>query len=97
MFIKGHNFPTMATKTMNISLTPELKASIERRVRSGRYRNASDVVRAGLRALSREEMSVGWQEWRRIARGLPQHPSTPRSESRIERAVRAGRRLKAAT
>ena len=40
-----HNFPTMATKTMNISLTPELKASIERRVRSGRYRNASDVVR----------------------------------------------------
>jgi len=36
----------MPLKTMNISLTPELKAAVESRVRSGRYGNASDVIRA---------------------------------------------------
>ena len=48
----------MAAKTMNISLTPELRTSIDRRLRSGLYGNASDVIRAGLRTLSREEMAV---------------------------------------
>jgi len=50
--------PGMATKTMNISLPGELKSFIDARVRSGFYGNASDVIRAGLRALTREEMSV---------------------------------------
>jgi putative addiction module CopG family antidote len=79
----------MAAKTMNISLTPELRTSIDRRLRSGLYGNASDVVRAGLRALSREEMAVAYQEWRRIAAGLPQEPITPKIEARIERRIRA--------
>jgi len=84
----------MATKTMNISLTPELRTSIDRRLRSGLYGNASDVVRAGLRALSREEMAVAYQEWRRIAAGLPQEPITSKIESRIERTIRAQRKSK---
>jgi antitoxin ParD1/3/4 len=81
----------MATETMNISLTPELRSSIDRRLRSGLYGNASDVVRAGLRALSREEMAVAYQEWRRIAASLPQEPVTPQIESRIERRIQAKR------
>ena len=76
---------------MNISLTPELKTSIDRRLRSGLYGNASDVIRAGLRALSREEMAVAYQEWRKIAAGLPREPITPKIESRIERMIQAQR------
>ena len=83
----------MATKTMNISLTPELRTSIDRRLRSGLYGNASDVIRAGLRALSREEMAVAWQEWRKIAAGLPQEPITQKIESRIERRIRSQQQL----
>jgi antitoxin ParD1/3/4 len=40
---------------MNVSLTPELEASIDARVASGRYQSASEVVRAGLRLLEAEE------------------------------------------
>jgi len=85
----------MATKTMNISLTPELKTSIDRRVRSGLYGNASDVVRAGLRALSREEMAGAYDKWRSIAVTLPIEPITPNVEARIERSIRTARRAKA--
>jgi putative addiction module CopG family antidote len=81
----------MATKTMNISLTPELRTSIDRRLRSGLYGNASDVIRAGLRALSREEMAVAYQEWRKIAASLPREAITPKIESRIERIIKAQR------
>jgi putative addiction module CopG family antidote len=84
----------MSTRTMNISLTPELKMSIDRRLRSGLYGNASDVIRAGLRALSREEMAAAYQEWRKIAVSLPHEPVTPEIEARIERRIRAERRAK---
>lgn len=36
-------------KTRNVFLTPELEAFIDERVATGRYRSASEVVRAGLR------------------------------------------------
>jgi antitoxin ParD1/3/4 len=42
-------------KTMNVSLTPELERSVAERVASGRYRTASEVVRAALRLLEKEE------------------------------------------
>jgi antitoxin ParD1/3/4 len=42
-------------KTRNISLTPELEALVSRKVYSGRYRSASEVVRAALRLLERDE------------------------------------------
>jgi Arc/MetJ-type ribon-helix-helix transcriptional regulator len=42
-------------KTRNVSLTPELERAVDERVASGRYRSASEVVRAGLRLLEREE------------------------------------------
>jgi putative addiction module CopG family antidote len=81
----------MATKTLSVSLTRELKGSIERRVRSGLYGDAGDVVRAGLRALAREEMAAAYHDWREIAAKLPQEPITGRIEQRMERAIRAER------
>jgi antitoxin ParD1/3/4 len=41
--------------TRNISLTPELDSFIAAKIQNGRYENASEVVRAALRTLEREE------------------------------------------
>ena len=41
--------------TRNVNLTNDLDHFIARKVKSGRYENASEVVRAGLRTLEREE------------------------------------------
>jgi antitoxin ParD1/3/4 len=43
--------------TMNVSLTPELEAFVSRKVESGLYQTASEVVREGLRLLrERDEL-----------------------------------------
>jgi antitoxin ParD1/3/4 len=44
-------------KSLNVSLTPELTRFITSRVASGRYQTASEVVRAALRLLERDEAS----------------------------------------
>ena len=41
--------------TRNVVLTPHHEALIERLVTSGRYQNASEVLRAGLRELERHD------------------------------------------
>jgi antitoxin ParD1/3/4 len=41
--------------TRNVNLTEELDHFVAAKVASGRYENASEVVRASLRALEREE------------------------------------------
>jgi antitoxin ParD1/3/4 len=41
--------------TRNINLTPELDSFIAAKIENGRYENASEVVRAALRGLEREE------------------------------------------
>ncbi len=41
--------------TRNVNLTQELDRFVLARVESGRFENASEVVRAALRALEREE------------------------------------------
>jgi antitoxin ParD1/3/4 len=41
--------------TRNVNLTDELDRFVLEKVESGRYENASDVVRAALRTLEREE------------------------------------------
>ena len=59
---------------MNVSLTPELEAKIRERVASGRYNNASEVVRDALRHLEEYEEAYARQEHLRslIAVGLEQ-------------------------
>jgi antitoxin ParD1/3/4 len=42
-------------KTRNVSLTPQLEVFIDRRIASGRYRSASEVVRAALRLFEEAE------------------------------------------
>ena len=41
--------------TRSVNLTPELDRFVATKVKSGRYENASEVVRAGLRTLKRKE------------------------------------------
>ncbi len=41
--------------TRNVNLTDELERFVLGKVRSGRYENASEVIRAALRILEREE------------------------------------------
>jgi antitoxin ParD1/3/4 len=48
--------------TRNVNLTPELDRFVATKVKSGRYENASEVVRAGLRNLKREEKKREGQE-----------------------------------
>ena len=40
---------------MNVSLTKELEEFVRRKVESGRYRSATEVIRAGFRLLERED------------------------------------------
>jgi antitoxin ParD1/3/4 len=42
-------------KTINVSLTPVLEPYVAKRLASGRYRSASEVVRATLRLLEKDE------------------------------------------
>lgn len=81
----------MANRTMNVPLTPELKAFVERRVRSGMYDDGSDVVRAGLRALAREEMAGHYRRFQGLLRTMPQDLITPEIEQDIERRIRVAR------
>jgi antitoxin ParD1/3/4 len=41
--------------TRNINLTAQLDKFVDARIRSGKYANASEVLRAGLRALEQSE------------------------------------------
>ena len=41
--------------TRNINLTPEMDRFVAARIKKGRYANASEVLRAGLRALEEDE------------------------------------------
>ncbi len=41
--------------TRNVNLTDELDRFVAKKIKTGRYENASEVVRAGLRTLEREE------------------------------------------
>lgn len=40
---------------MNVSLTPELEKFIQRKLKSGRYHTASEVIREGLRLLEEQD------------------------------------------
>ena len=45
---------------MNISLTPELELAVKRKVESGLYNNASEVIREALRIAFRQDQENDW-------------------------------------
>ena len=61
---------------MNVSLTPELEAFVERAVKSGRYGSASEAVREGLRLLEEREAHLT-RLWAALAEGEESGPSAP--------------------
>jgi antitoxin ParD1/3/4 len=62
----------MATReTMNVSLTPELGRYVNKRVASGQYTSASEVVREGLRLMQSREAARS-QLRKAIMKGLEQ-------------------------
>lgn len=44
------------TRQLNVSITPHFDRLIRRKVKSGRYANASEVVREALRRLEQDEL-----------------------------------------
>ena len=61
--------------SLNVSLTPELKQFVESCVASGRYRNAGEVIREGLRLLGEREQAreAAREELRtKLGRGIEQ-------------------------
>lgn len=85
-----------SSKPITVTLG-ELQERIDARVKSGAYSSASEVVRAGLRALDREEEALN-EAWRRkIQESLDDpRPDVPLEEvfDRLERKAQA--RVKAA-
>jgi len=82
---------------MNVSLTAELEQFINRKVESGLYQTASEVVRDGLRLLrERDELHQNKLDGlrREIAIGLEQAEQgkvAPFNEETVERIKTAGR------
>ena len=56
---------------MNIALTPQFEALIRRKLATGMYKNAAEVVREGLRLLAEEDQ---WKAdvRRKVAEGMAQ-------------------------
>jgi len=55
---------------MHISLTPELEALVKQRVESGRYNNASEVIREALRFMVGNEELIGLMKMEALQRKL---------------------------
>ena len=73
--------------TRNVVLTDAQSDLVNRLVATGRYQNASEALRAGLRLLEREEAELS--ELRaRLAAGLEQARSGALAEGDGEQAVR---------
>lgn len=55
--------PRRSSEPLTVTLPTAQKAFVEERIRLGRFASASEVIRAGLRALEREEAHL--DEWMR--------------------------------
>lgn len=73
--------------TRNVVLTDTQSDLVDRLVASGRYQNASEALRAGLRLLEREEAELGNLR-SRLAAGLDQARRGDLAEGSGEEAIR---------
>jgi len=73
--------------TRNVVLTDSQSALVDRLVASGRYQNASEALRAGLRLLEREEAELGDLR-HRLTTGLEQGRRGDLAEGNGEEAIR---------
>lgn len=76
---------------MDVSLTREFEKLVERKVKSGRYQTASEVVCEALRVLEKRDRAAGLRlaELRKeIAKGLRSGKSVPFDVAGLKRAMR---------
>jgi len=83
----------MATKTVHVLLPGALNGYVERKVKGGRYRDASEVVREALRRMEAAELADELSQFECAFAGGHDRPETEADIRRVEAAVRAGRKL----
>jgi len=90
--------------TMNINLTPQLEEMVRRKVSSGRYASASEVVREALllmeeqdriRAAKLEQLRGDIQEGLKSGDSMPWDPEEIKHEGRKRRATRLSKNASA--
>jgi antitoxin ParD1/3/4 len=84
--------------TLNVNLTPQLEKLVRKKVSSGRYNSASEVVREALRLMETEDQlrSLKLEQLRRdIREGLDSGPAKLWSAAEMKREGR--KRLSART
>jgi antitoxin ParD1/3/4 len=88
--------PVRTSKPISVTLGPQ-QASLERRLKSGLYDNASEVLRQALRALDREDAIVDEALRERIKASIAdRRPSVPAGDVFKRLRAHHGRRVKAA-
>ena len=80
--------------TRNVNLTNELDRFVARKVKTGRYENASEVVRAGLRTLEREEQLYK-AKLAALRAAIDEGDASPVAEGNVFRRVRKSLKLPA--
>jgi len=73
--------------TRNVVLTDTQSSLVDRLVETGRYQNASEAMRAGLRLLEREENEINALR-NQLSAGLAQAKAGDLAEGRGEDAIR---------
>jgi len=79
---------------MNVNLTPELETLVRRKVASGMYTSASEVVREALRLMEEQDQmrAVRLDQLRQdVRKGLESGPSEPWNPEAIKQQGRARR------
>lgn len=79
---------------MNVNLTPELELLVRRKVASGMYTSASEVVREALRLMEEQDQmrAVRLDQLRQdVRKGLDSGPSEPWDAEAMKQQARARR------
>ena len=82
----------MATKTIPVALPDELRGYVERKVKAGRYHDASEVVSEALRQMETAELAVELDQFQSALAGGHDRSESEQDIRRVERAVKAGRK-----